>query len=120
AHPRQVVLELRELHLELALGADGMLREDVEDQLCPIDDARLQGVFELPLLGGVELVVDDQRVRLRFAEGLPELLELALPHVRAPVRAGAMLDELADALDARRAQELAQLPELLALITPRW
>ena len=40
AHARQVVLELRELDLELALGADGVLREDVEDQLRAVDDAR--------------------------------------------------------------------------------
>ena len=39
AHPRQVVLELRELDLELALGADGVLGEDVEDQLRAVDDA---------------------------------------------------------------------------------
>src|SRR5262249_53443501 len=36
AHPRQVVLQLRKLDLELALGADRVLREDVEDQLCPV------------------------------------------------------------------------------------
>src|SRR4029077_7671824 len=33
AHPREVVLQLRQLDLELALGADGVLGEDVEDQL---------------------------------------------------------------------------------------
>ena len=38
AHARQVVLELRELDLELALGADGVLGEDVEDQLRAVDD----------------------------------------------------------------------------------
>ena len=33
----QVVLELRQLDLELALGAHGVLGEDVEDQLRPVD-----------------------------------------------------------------------------------
>ena len=50
AHAREVVLELRELDLKLALGADGMLREDVEDELRPVDDARLERVLEHALL----------------------------------------------------------------------
>ena len=62
AHARQVVLELRELDLELALGAHGVLGEDVEDQLRPVDDARLERVLEVALLRGLELVVDDQRL----------------------------------------------------------
>jgi len=41
AHPRQVVLELGELDLELPLSRDGVLREDVEDQLGAVDDPRL-------------------------------------------------------------------------------
>ena len=44
---------------------------------------------------------------------LLQLLELALADVRARIRARALLDELADRLDARRARELAQLAELL-------
>ena len=45
-HPRQVVLELRELDLELPLGADGVLGEDVEDQLRPVDDTGRERVLE--------------------------------------------------------------------------
>src|SRR5439155_26632498 len=50
AHARQVVLELGELDLELALGRDRVLGEDVEDQLRPVDDARVERVLEVPLL----------------------------------------------------------------------
>ena len=39
-----------------------VLGEDVEDQLRAVDDARLERVLELPLLRGVELVVDEQRL----------------------------------------------------------
>ena len=59
-HSRQVVFELCELDLELSLGAHGVLGEDVEDQLRPIDDACLEGVLERPLLRRAQLVVDDQ------------------------------------------------------------
>ena len=60
AHARQVVLELRELDLQLALGAPRVLGEDVEDELRPVDDARSECVLERSLLGRAELVVDDQ------------------------------------------------------------
>ena len=64
AHARQVVLELCQLDLELSLGGHGMLGEDVEDQLRPVDDARLEGVLEEALLRRVELVVDEQALGL--------------------------------------------------------
>src|SRR5205823_6923929 len=61
-HPRQVVLELRELDLELALGAHGVLGEDVEDQLRSVDHARLERILERTLLHRAELVVDEQHL----------------------------------------------------------
>src|SRR5204862_1022031 len=62
AHAREVVLELRELDLQLPLGADRVLREDVEDQLGAVDDAGLQRVLERPLLRWFELVVDEEHL----------------------------------------------------------
>ncbi len=67
AHARQVVLELRELDLELPLGRRRVLGEDVEDQLRPVDDARVERVLEEPLLRRIELVVDEQALRARLA-----------------------------------------------------
>ena len=58
-HAREVVFQLGELDLQLPLGALGMLREDVEDQLRAVDDACLEGVLEGALLGRRELVVDE-------------------------------------------------------------
>ena len=110
-HARQVVLELRQLDLELALGADGVLGEDVEDQLRPVDHTRLQRVLERSLLHGRELVVDDQRLRARALERLLQLLELALADVGARVGPLAVLDELGHRLDAGGARELSQLGE---------
>ena len=86
-HARQVVLELRELDLELALGAHGVLGEDVEDQLRAVDDARVERVLERALLRGVELVVDEQHLRAGVAVRLLQLLELALADVRARIGA---------------------------------
>ena len=71
AHPRQVVLELRELDLELPLGADGVLGEDVEDQLRAVDHARLERVLEIPLLRRIELVVDEEALGAGRGERAP-------------------------------------------------
>ena len=92
AHARQVVLELRELDLQLSLGARRVLGEDVEDQLRAVDHARVERVLEEPLLRR------DRARRRRSAlsapasrEALLQLLELALADVGALRRAGAML-----------------------------
>jgi hypothetical protein len=106
-HARKVVLELRELDLELPLGAHGMLREDVQDELCAIDDAQAECVLEPALLAGVEVVVDDERLRRGVLGGGHELGELAFADVGAHVRCRPMLHELPDRLDACRLQELA-------------
>ena len=116
AHAREVVLELRELDLELALARDGVLREDVEDQLRPVDDARVQGVFESPLLRRRELAVDDEHLRARVVERRLQLLELPLAHVRARVRLRPVLNELADGVDARGPGQLVKLGELRGLM----
>ena len=49
----------------LPSALDGVLGEDVEDQLRAVDDARLQRVLERPLLRRSELVVDEERPRRR-------------------------------------------------------
>ena len=115
-HPRQVVVELRELDLELSLGAHGMLREDVEDQLRPVDHARLERVLERPLLCRAELVVDEKHLRAGGAVDLLELLEFPLADVRARVRLPAVLDDALDGLDAGSPRELLELSQLVGAV----
>ena len=112
-HPRQVVLELRELDLKLSLGAHGVLRKDVEDQLGAVDDPRLERILERALLRRAELVVDEQHLRVGVAVRLLQLLDLPLPHVRARVGHAPMLDDLAHWLDSGRARELLELSKLV-------
>ena len=119
-HTRQVVLELGELDLQLALGAARVLGKDVENQLRSVDDAGLQQVLEAALLSGVELVVDQQRLGTGLPKDALQLGELALADVRARLRTGADLNELCDGLDACRAGQLPHLRELFDGIgTPR-
>ena len=113
AHARQVVLELRELDLELALGARRVLREDVEDQLRPVDHARARARSRGSAAGRVELVVDEQGLGVRRPERVLQLLELPLADVGALGGPCAVLHELADRLDAGGARELLDLGELV-------
>jgi len=113
AHPRQVVVELRELDLELALGADGMLGEDVEDQLRAVDDPRRKLVLERALLHRAELVVDEQDVRLRGRIRLLQLGELALADVGARIGPGPVLHHRPERLDPGRARQLLELGQLV-------
>jgi hypothetical protein len=121
AHARQVVLELRQLYLQLSLGGDRVLREDVEDQLRPVDDAGLQRIFEVALLRRLELAVDDQRLGAELGVGALRLFELPLADVRPRGRARAALDDRPNGVDPSRAGQLLHLRELgfLVVVGPK-
>ncbi len=112
AHPRQVVLELRELDLQLSLRTRGVLGKDVEDQLRAIDDACLERVLERPLLRRAQLLVDEEHLRAGRRVRVLELGELALADERPRIRTSTVLDDLADGRDAGGARELTELGEL--------
>jgi succinyl-diaminopimelate desuccinylase len=112
AHAREVVLELRELDLELALRAPRMLGEDVEDELRPVDDARAELVLQRALLRGSELVVGEEHLRGGRRIRRLQLPELPLADERARVRATAMLDDLTHGHGARGPRELPELGKL--------
>ncbi len=118
SHPREVVLQLRQLDLELALRGHSMLGEDVEDQLRPVDHPRLEGVLELSLLHRRELVVDEQRLGAGAREGFFQLDQLPLADVGAGLRPRCSLDQLSDGLDPCGARELLQLAELAIGVDP--
>ncbi len=115
-HARQVVLELGQLDLELALRAVRMLGEDVEDQLGPVDDPRLELVFQSALLRRRELVVDEERFRAGGGIRVLELRQLSFADEGAGIRPLPMLDERADGVDAGSASQLGELVELALLV----
>ena len=88
AHAREVVFELGELDLELALRTAGVLREDVEDELRAVDHACLQRVLERTLLRRRELVVHEQDLGPRFGIGALELAQFSLARRRCADRGG--------------------------------
>ena len=116
AQSREVVLELRLIDLVLALGASRVLREDVEDELRSIDDTKLQCVFESALLTGIQLIVDDNGLRVASSDLRLDLDELALADVGAGIGPCPALHELPDRLDACGPHQLTDFGELVGLV----
>ena len=64
AHAREVVLELGQLHLQLALRAARVRGEDVEDHRRAVHHRQAQRLLEVALLAGAQLVVARDHVRV--------------------------------------------------------
>ena len=90
-------------------GAGG---EDVEDQLGPVHDPDLAERFEVPALGGRELVVEDDQIGFAAAHQVGQLPRLAAAKVVARVRHPEPLHEPAHHDAAGSVGEPAQLVEL--------
>ena len=77
AHAREVVFQLGQLDLQLALGAAGVRGEDVEDHGRAIDDGQADGLLEVALLARGQLVVAGDQVRVAGVRGGLGLGDLA-------------------------------------------
>ena len=100
AHPRQVVLQLGELDLELALGGVGVGGEDVQDDRGAIDDRDAERGLQVALLARGQLVVACDQVGVGGRYLALELIELAGAEVGVGMGLVAALDQLADGGDA--------------------
>ena len=69
AHAGHVVLELRELDLELALGRVRVVGEDVEDDGGAVQHRHVELLLEVALLARRQLVVGGDEVRVRRLGG---------------------------------------------------
>ena len=109
AHPRQVVLELCQLDLQLALGGVRVQGEDVEDHRRAVDDRHAECLLEVALLPRRQLVVARDQVGVESLGELLDLDELAGAQIGVGVRPVAMLHDLADGRRPGGAQQLFEL-----------
>ena len=58
------VIQLRQLDLQLAFTAPRMPRENVENQLCAVDHAAFRGFFNVALLHGRKIAVENDERRM--------------------------------------------------------
>jgi hypothetical protein len=115
AHAGHVVLELGELDLQLALGRVRVAGEDVEDHRGAVEHRQVELGLEVALLARGQLVVGHHQIGVRGLQQRLELGDLARPEVEVGVRLVADLHYVADRGHAGRAQELAQLGQVVRL-----
>ena len=109
----QAVAEQRQLHLGLALGAAGVLGEDVEDHRRAVDGGAPEHLLEVSLLGRAQLLVEDDRVRIECAAQFGDLLGLAPPDEGGRLRRVPPLHHAPDDVGAGTVHQLGQLVERL-------
>ena len=107
AHTGQLVLELGELDLELALCRVGVAGEDVQDQRRAVDHANRETVLEIPLLRRRQLVVDHQDLGLGLLDALLQLVDFAAAEIGLRFGLVLTLDQFADRVALCRQQQLA-------------
>ena len=107
--PRQRVLELGELDLQLAVPAGRVLGEDVEDEHRAVEDLELGEVADRARLAGREVLIEDHRVGAELHGAQEDLLELALADQELRVDRRAALNHDVEDIDPCGAAELAQL-----------
>ena len=110
--PRQQVLELGQLDLQLAVAGGRVLREDVEDELGAVDHPQLHALAEVARLRRGQVLVDDDEVDAAVEGAYREVVELARAEHGLGVDAGPVLGHRVDDVDPGRVGELAQLGEV--------
>ena len=90
------VFELGEFDLQATFGGAGATGEDIEDELGAVNDANADGPFEIALLGGGEIVINDDDVGLGGFGIFLKFLNLALAKKGGGVGEGADLEKLSD------------------------
>ncbi len=112
---RRDVLELRELHFELAFVAARALREDVEDQSRAIEHAAFDEFFEIALLRRRERMIEQHHVGVVFDRGGANLIGLATAHEESRIGAIAPSADAHHRERARRARELLELEDIFGV-----
>ena len=113
AQPGQHVLQLRQLHLQLAFPGTRMFREDVEDQLSAVDHAGVDQFLDVALLRSREVVIEQQQIGGDRSGGARDLFQLAASDQGGGIGAVAVLQKFPDDLGAGTDGQGAQLVERL-------
>ena len=114
--PRQQVVQLRQLHLQLAFARAGAAGEDIEDQLRAVEDLDIERLLQIALLGGRQFAVEDDRRWLRETRPASSVPRLCRSRSAWRRRRGAATES--DARQPRR-RRLRRAPPVLRGILRR-
>jgi len=95
---RHYVFQLRQFHLQLTFPSARVRRKDVENQLGAIDHSRVYYFFDVALLGGGEVMIEQDQIG-RGRRGRPgNLFQLAAPDQSGRIGSIPALQDFADNL----------------------
>ena len=110
------MIELSELHLQLAYAAAGALREDVEDQRRAVEDPAIERLLEIALLGGRERRVEDHETGVGGRSQGLDLLDLAAADIAGRIRSVATHTGKAHGFDTGGDHQLLQLLDGIGIV----
>jgi hypothetical protein len=111
--PPQPVAQQGQFHLGLALGAAGVLGEDIEDHRGAVDGGAAEQLLQVAVLGRRELVVEDDGIGIEGAAQRGDLLRLPAPHEGGRVGGVAPLHYAADHVGPGAVHQQGQLVQRL-------
>ena len=106
---RQQIIELRKFDLKLAFAAARPPREDVEDELGPVDHLEPERGFEVAELSGREVVVEDDAIRARTVRQSLDFCDFSASEERRRIGVWRVLEGGAEHLAAGARSELGKL-----------
>ena len=109
--PRKQILELGQLHLQLTLTRAGVPSKNIENELRAIDDARVDYAFDVALLRGREVVIEQNHIRGNRGCRARNFLQLALADQRGRIGPVLALGEFTGNLGARARRQRPQFIE---------
>src|SRR5690606_24629196 len=78
--PGRHMLQLRQLHLQLALVGTGPLRKDIQDHTGAIKHPALELALDITLLARAQGMIEQHHIGLGGGHRIPDFLKLALSH----------------------------------------
>ena len=91
--PGALILQLRQLYLQLALGAGCPLGKDIQDQRGPVDHLHPQQILQVSHLDAGQLLVQNAEIRLQGLAFPGQLLRPAPADEESAVRFGPVLQK---------------------------
>jgi hypothetical protein len=108
SEPRQKIIQLGQLDLQLSLAAARVPREDVQDELGAINNATVRPALQIALLHGRELAVKDNQGRLACGGFGADLLQLASSNDARGINSVAHLKNAAGDNCSRAARQFSE------------
>ncbi len=108
------MFELGEFHLQLALVGPGALGEDIENEARAVEDAALEGFFEVAFLTGREVMVEDDQIGGMGVHLIVQFLDLAGTDEITRGRLTAIHRDERHGLRTRRSREFEKLLRIFA------